>query len=67
MKKFKIVANKEQLDDIGISHDINGLEGNLIHKFKDGWLCIEVKHYDDGFEFINEFDIPPHLCEEVEN
>ena len=66
MKKFKIIASKEQLEGIGISYEISGLECTKKFKFNsDQYYNVEVKYELDGFEFTNCFDIPNYYLEEI--
>lgn len=66
MKIFKIIASNEQLEGIGITYKISGLE--CIEKFKfnyDQYYNVEVKHELHGFEFTNCFDIPKYYLQEI--
>lgn len=66
MKKFKIIASNKQLDSIGISYRISGLECTENFKFNsDHYYNVEVKHELYGFEFTNCFDIPNYYLEEI--
>lgn len=66
MKKFKIIANNKQLEGIGISYEISGLECTEKFKFdSDQHYNVEVKYDLDGFEFTNCFDIPNYYLEEI--
>lgn len=59
MNQYKIIANIQQLEDVGIDYDISGLTGTLIKKYPDGYYCLEVTHVlGEGRVFTNEFDIP---------
>lgn len=50
---YKIIANKEQLESIGISYDINELTGSLEKEYSNGWLTLCVKHKIGYIEVIN--------------
>lgn len=63
MKKYKINSNKEKLEAIGISYEINGLVGTLVKTYPNNWLVLEVIHKVGDFEFINQFDLPEYMCE----
>lgn len=65
MQKFKIQSNKEELEDIGISYDINGLIGTLVKSYPTGWLVLSVTHKVGEYEFTNEFDLPKYMCKAV--
>jgi len=65
MRKFRILANKEQLDRIGISYELTGLVGTYKSTFSTGWYLIEVTHYIGDMEFTNEFDIPKSFLKEI--
>jgi hypothetical protein len=65
MNKYKITANKNQLESFGIDYDITGLIGRLKRKYPTGWYCIEITHDRDGFEFTNDFDIPKTFLKRV--
>lgn len=60
-EKYIIKANQKELDDIGISYDINGLPARLIRDYQTGWLCLEVKHRINHIDFVNEFDLPKYM------
>ena len=40
--KYKVIATLEQLNDIGISRDIRGMEVNHIHTFPTEYVEIEI-------------------------
>lgn len=42
MQRFKIIANKNELETIGISYDITGLKGTLVKTFSDGWIILNI-------------------------
>ena len=65
MGKYKIKANKDQLDSIGISYDITGLIGTLTREWPTGWYEIEVKHKIGDMEFTNKFDIPQTFLKQI--
>lgn len=65
MQKFKIDSNKKELENIGISYDINGLEGTLVKSYETGWVVLSVTHKIGDFDFTNEFDLPKHMCKAV--
>lgn len=66
MKKFKIIANNKQLEGIGISYEISGLECTEKFKFNsDQYYNVEVKYELEGFEFTNCFDIPKYYLQEI--
>lgn len=65
MRKFKITANKQQLEGIGISYELTGLIGTYKGKFPTGWYLIEVTHDIGGVKFTNEFDIPKTFLKEI--
>jgi len=65
MRKFKILANKEQLDGIGISYELTGLVGTYKGKFPTGWYLLEVTHYVGDIEFNNDFDFPKSFLKEI--
>lgn len=70
--KYKVIANKEQLSDIGIGEDIIGLSGitgmtgELIKTFPDNWIYLRFKRVLNGVEFTNDFGIPLDYLVEVE-
>ena len=64
MKKFKIKANKEQLENIGIPYDITGLIGEFVMAYPTGWYRIRAKHTSYGTEYTNDFDIPKTFLQE---
>jgi hypothetical protein len=63
--KYKIKANKDQLERLGISYDITGLIGVLKSKYPTGWYCLEVEHEVDGFKFTNSFNIPKSFLKKI--
>lgn len=63
--KYKIIATKEQLDDIGITYDITGLIGIFEKEFADGWLVIRATVKLDGYRFTTTFDLPPTYLEKI--
>ena len=65
MRKFKIKANKKQLEDIGVDYEITGLVGELTHIFPTGWYELKVKHKIGDIEFTNHFDIPKTFLKEI--
>lgn len=67
VEKYKILANKEQLEEVGISYDITGYIGLLVHKYSTGYYELEVVHMYNGMTFTNNFDIPRHLLEKIES
>jgi hypothetical protein len=62
LQKFKVKANKNDLESIGISYDINGLVGDLVKNYGTGWLVLSITHEYNGFKFTNEFDLPKYMC-----
>jgi hypothetical protein len=60
---YKVLANKSQLEKIGISYDITGLKGKHIRTWPDGELTLEITHSIGDFSFTNEFDLPKDYCE----
>lgn len=62
VKKYKIKATKQELEEVGISCDIDGLTGFLIKTYLDGWLQLKITHKIGPMEFTNEFDLPKYLC-----
>jgi hypothetical protein len=62
MEKYKVKANKQDLEDVGIIYDIDGLTGDLIRNYLTGWLCLKITHKIDSMEFTNEFDLPKYMC-----
>jgi len=63
MEKYKIKANKEQLESFGIDYNITGLIGKLKHKYPIGWYEIEVTHTYEAGTFTNTFGIPKTFLE----
>lgn len=63
MQIAKILANKEQLDSIGIESNITGLYGKVINYFNTGYIEIEITHNVGKFTFTNNFDIPKKWLE----
>ena len=63
MEKYKIKANKQQLESFGIDYNITGLVGELKHKYPTGWYTIEVTHTYEAGTFTNEFNIPKTFLE----
>ena len=59
----KIIANKKQLESIGIDYDISNLIGTYNHIFSDNWYAVEVEHKIGKYTFKNEFDIPKEYLE----
>lgn len=57
MQKFKIKANINELESIGIFYNITGLKGTLVKTYSDGWIILNITYYTDGIERINDFDI----------
>ena len=64
MRKFKVIASKEQLESVGIDYDITGSVGVLKTILSDGYLTLEIEHGLSYRRFINDFDIPSYMCEE---
>lgn len=65
MSKYKIKANRKQLEAIGIDFDLDGLVGMLVQKFPDGYYTIRVKHSCEAGTIDNVFDIPSSLLTEI--
>lgn len=65
MEKYKVKADKRQLESFGISYDITGLVGELKHKYPTGWYEIEITHACPAGTFTNSFDIPKTFLEMV--
>lgn len=63
MEKYKVKANKQQLENLGISYDITGLTGELKHKYPTGFYVIEITHNYEAGTFTNLFDIPKTFLE----
>lgn len=64
-EKYKIIANKQQLKNIGISYEITGLIGVFKKEFSDGWLVIRVTVKLGEYEFTTHFDLPPEYLEKI--
>ena len=68
MKKYKILANKQQLENIGVDYDLEGLVGELTYKYPTNWYRLKVTHKIGGkIEFTNEFDFPKTFLTLIEN
>ena len=65
MEKYKVVSNKEELDDIGISEEINGLTGILVKSYPTGWLVLSIETKIGEYEFTNEYDFPKYMLKKV--
>lgn len=63
---FEIIATKEELEEIGISYDITGLDAEFIQSYWTGYYRVRVEHQSGDFTFINEFDIPKTMLKEKE-
>lgn len=63
MEKYKVKANRQQLENLGISYDITGLTGELKHKYPTGFYVIEITHTYEAGTFTNLFDIPKTFLE----
>jgi len=55
---IEIIANKEQLEAIGIDYELTGLSGWVRMTYGDGWLLVSVTHQIGKYSFTNEFDFP---------
>lgn len=64
-QKFKIVSSERELEDIGISYDINGLVGTLTKSYPNGLVLLSVTHKVGEFELTNEFVLPKCMCKAV--
>jgi len=64
-RNFKILANKEQLENIGVDYNLEGLVGELTYKYPTGWYRLKVTHCIGNYEFTNEFDFPKTFLKEV--
>ena len=69
---YKIIANKKQLESIGISRDIsNILINKIIKKYRTGYVRISVEPEEEiknilGNKAVNEeYDIPINYLEEI--
>jgi len=62
---IKIIANKQQLEDIGIDYDLTGLSGWVRMTYGDGWLLVSVTHSIGRYTFTNDFDLPPSFTEKT--
>lgn len=59
MRKFKVIADSNQLKEIGIDYSITGLTGELIREYPSGWIELEITHTPEhGITFTNQFDFP---------
>lgn len=67
MEKYKVLANREQLENLGISYNITNLIGYLKRKFKTNYYEIEITHMVGKYSFTNSFDIPNYLLEKINN
>ena len=67
MRKFKILANKKQLNGLGIDYDITGMVGELTHIFPTGFYEVEVSHKRHNIIFVNRFDIPQTMLKEIKD
>jgi len=65
MEKYKIKANKQQLENLGIDYDITGLVGELKHKYPTGWYEIELTHTYEGGTSKISFDIPKTFLKRI--
>lgn len=65
MQTFRINSDISSLDDIGISYNINGLNGTLKKIYPSGWMMLTVTHNVDGMEFTNDFDLPKYMLQEI--
>jgi hypothetical protein len=65
VEKYRINANKDQLNGFGIDCDINGLIGEIKHKYSTGWYAIEITHTYDSVTFTNIFDIPKTFLQRI--
>lgn len=65
MVKFKVQASKYELENIGISYDINGLEGTLVKSYQTGWVVLSITHKIGEYDFANEFDLPKHMLKRI--
>lgn len=65
MKKYKIIANKEQLKGIGIDYDLAGLECEIIGSYNLGYKRVSVVHKVNGIDFSNDFSIPSWYLEKI--
>lgn len=65
MTNFKVISNKNELEGIGISYNINGLIGTLVKSYPTGWVVLSITHKVGEFEFTNEFDLPRHMCKNL--
>lgn len=65
MEKYKILAVKEQLENIGIDYDITNLIGVLENRFPTCYYALRVKHKVGDMEFTNTFDIPKYYLKKV--
>lgn len=61
--RVKIIGSKYQLDEIGISNDLNNKIGTIMLNYQDGYYEVRVNINN----IMNEYDIPRFmLCEVVE-
>ena len=64
--KYKIIASKVQLVDIGIDYDITGLIGEMKKYYINRWLTLEVSYTVGETTVTNSFDIPRDLLIKVD-
>lgn len=62
MEKIMIKADEQDLKEIGIDYNLNGLSGYLIKDYQTRWYWVEVDILIDGKISKHEFDIPSYMC-----
>ena len=65
MEKYKVVSNKEELEDIRISEEINGLTGYFVWSYPTGYITLSIKTKIGEYEFTNEYDFPKYMLKKV--
>lgn len=67
-QKYKILATKAQLNEVGVPYDITNLDGVCTRVWPTGYLELEVEHeLEKGFMFKNLFDIPEEWLQQIKN
>lgn len=62
MEKIMIKADEQDLKEIGIDYNLNGLSGYLVKDYQTRWYLVEVDILIDGKISKHEFDIPSYMC-----
>jgi hypothetical protein len=59
-QKYTIIADKNQLDLIGISYNLSGQTGEYVKTYPDGWVVLSVDYiFNKTIVFRYKYDFPP--------